>query len=160
MTKEITQKRFRISVQEYNKSHDSIWLHRIQNNPLAYQQTEADYLISFLCRGAPILALVECKQVTDDDRISVSRFKQMTGLCKFDTSYRHHQAYFLINFWRGSARHSNAFMIPAIILRDYIDVYKCASIKESEFISKFGMYQLSLIGKYYDVERFINSIRV
>jgi len=162
MTKEITQDRLRESLKQQSLY---MWFMRVQ---VIRTEVPGDFMISTTKVNigpenkydgtrvdTPITAFIECKQVTLEHqcKLNYKRLTQMQSLLSFANKAQHHRSYFLINFWNGRADSSNAFLIPARQLYDYVEVHKFEKlfVTESEMLAAFPQYLLKLNGKYWDI---------
>jgi len=122
---------------------------KLQCNPLAHQNTPADYFISWIEKSIFLKnALIECKQVTCKEgkgRLAFKRLKQMNDLFNFKTlRMNYHEAYFCIAFYDGGWLGSEVYLIP--IHKIYEDVLetKKKSFNRDVFKEKYGDYLLQI----------------
>jgi len=138
MTKNRLEKLFSKSLEQF------CWGIKLHNNPLAHQNTPADYIIS----EQGMVYLVECKQVTCKDgkgRLAFNRLKQMHDLLSFGV-YSFHKAYFCIAFWDGRWSNSEVYLIPAIDMQAYIIDNSKVSANRVEFKKFFDEYRVYIVG--------------
>jgi len=116
---------------------------KLHNNPLAHQNTPADYLIS---NGKEVI-LVECKQVTCKDgngRLAINRLKQLHDLLSFAKHYTNHKAFFCIAFWDGRWDKSEIYFIPAKGLKIVIDNWEKKSFNRFDMQTIFYELQVRI----------------
>ena len=126
---------------------------KLHNNPLAHQNTPADYFLSWIKieseKAKLVNALVECKQVTCKDgkgRITFKRLKQLHDLLNFAsmrTSF--HKAYFCLGFYDSGWLNGEVYLIPVHLLYEEILKRKTkASFNRNEVAVLFNEYILPI----------------
>ena len=129
MTKNKLEKLFSESMH----SDKELWAMKLHNNPLAHQNTPADYILDYQTK-TPIypdeiepfkqslrLMLIECKQVTLDEdkgRLAFKRLKQMHDLINFENIRpNYHKSYFCIGYWSGFWSTSEIYIVPVYTMQ-------------------------------------------
>ena len=136
---------------------------KLHNNPLAHQNTPADYFINLekTPDGMSELwsVLVECKQVTCREgkgRLAFKRLKQMHDLLMFKSFSHFHEAYWCIAFWDGSWADSEIYLIPTTEMKQFIDNCKFVSVNRHDMHNEFN-HRLCQIetGSIINIRRYI-----
>jgi len=153
MTKNKLEKLFSASC----RANKSLWYMKLHNNPLAHQNTPADYILSYeeLCTlggGNQYkrikIALVECKQVTCKNgkgRLAFKRLKQMHSLLSFHAKrIGFHEAYFCIGFHDKGWMNGEIYIIPIHAMSDVIERSYKKSINRDEMMMTFSNYKLNV----------------
>ena len=168
MTKNHLEKLFSASL----KADSRFWGMKLHNNPLAHQNTPADYIISFnkqiyvytqnSSQVIPIfqkhLILAECKQVTaPNTRLTFKRLKQLHDLLSFENTDYFHHSYVIIGFYHGgwTKESSEIYAIPANIMKEIIDISSKVSINQIE-MKKYSTFKFRIVEKLLSMENFIN----
>ena len=107
---------------EYN-----IWYMKIQNNPLAYRQTPADFIA--LTRNKNIL--IECKE-TNTDRFTFNRLTQKIDLEIFARANERNRSYVLVCFWDKRLKASDTYLIDITAFNRFCSGWHNMSITRKE----------------------------
>jgi len=128
------------------KSNDILWGMKLHNNPLAHQNTPADFILSTeytTYSNHPILALVECKQVTCKEgkgRLGFKRLKQLHDMLSFQNKFTFHKSYFCIAFYDGRWDNSEIYIVPVKEMEDFIHNHSMVSVNRLDMHLKFRQY--------------------
>lgn len=126
---------------------------KLHNNPLACQNTPADYLTTlFNAKGDGTgrlgVYLIECKQVTCDPgevgRLAFKRLKQMHDLLNFENLCPYHYSYFAIGFYDGGWTNSEIYIVPAQVMQELVLESPKLSINRTEAKTIWAKYRCSI----------------
>lgn len=161
MTKNKLEKLFSESM--HSELNKNFWFMKLHNNPLAHQNTPADYILDFVDMGKLNLVLVESKQVTCDPdgtgRLALKRLKQMHDLLAFENKCPlAHHSFFLIAFYDGRWSKSDIYLIPAILINDLMQTWSKVSLNREDMRNLFQLYLINLKNGLIDGEYLIQWI--
>lgn len=144
----------------FSKSmHYFDWCMKLHNNPLAHQNTPADYIASHRSFGnSNTVILFECKQVTCKEgkgRLAFKRLKQLHDLLTFDNLKIEHKSFFVFAFLDKRWNDSEVYLVPAIDVDAYIRVCGKESINREEAKEFFKNEKLEINGGELKFEAYI-----
>lgn len=151
MVKNQLEKKF----SESYKADPDFWGMKLHNNPLAHQNTPADYILDYcnITQGffTPVyVILVECKQVTcaagENGRLAFKRLKQMTDLITFKSIRPFHKSYFCIAFKEPFWANSEVYLLSADAMQALINSSAKVSINREEMKTCFKECQVPMDG--------------
>jgi len=147
MTKNKLEKCFSKSL----KADDSLWGMKLHNNPLAHQNTPADYIISRTIYDnyiSLILILVECKQVTCKDgkgRLAFKRLKQMHDLLNFTSISPLHESNFCIAYYDKRWDNSDVYIVPVKIMHELVNSWDYVSLNREDASVQLKDYKVDVL---------------
>jgi hypothetical protein len=119
------------------------WGIKLHNNPLAHQPTPADYIVS----NHNKFQLYECKQVTlveGKGRLTFKRLKQMHDLLAFENVHGERSSYFVIGFKDKYWANSEVYIVPAVVMQNYILVHRKVSVNRKDMREAFQHLQAKI----------------
>jgi len=136
------------------KAEDAFWGMKLHNNPLAHQNTPADYILTYEYQKNYEMhlktILVECKQVTCDDygrgRLTHKRLKQMHDMLSFENKFNNHKAFWCIAFYNSRWDKSDIYLIPVRVMYGAIQAHSMVSFNRIDFDRIFADYRVFING--------------
>ena len=162
MVKNKLEKLFSASLKEDNR----FWGMKLHNNPLAHQNTPADYILTLESKRfdgsfttIPILKrhvyLVECKQVTCKEgtgRLTFKRLKQMHDMNAFEAKFPFfHKAYWCIAFYDGRWDKSEIYLIPTRELHNQVILHNKLSFNREDMKKLFSQHKTTVVRGVIDI---------
>lgn len=154
--KQISEKRFRMSLQHAQEGGEHLWYMKLQSNMLAHTSNVGDFLVN-----TPLfLHAVEVKQVTmsrDKPKLNLSRITQEGALVAFSGQPSlSQQSWVLINFWTGSMKTSTAFLFTIESWKLFCTQLTKKSVTQEEMSRLAAYHQLKIQGLYWDLTRLLH----
>lgn len=128
------------------------WGIKLHNNPLAHQNTPADYIMTHKERAQDYfrVILVECKQVTCENgqgRLAFKRLKQLHDMLAFiKATPIFHEAYFCIAFYNDRWDKSDVYLVRAEKMFELITHRNKQSLNRTEAALIFKDDKIGFVG--------------
>jgi len=135
------------------KANKYLYGMKLHNNPLAHQNTPADYLLT---NGSKV-HLVECKQVTCKNgkgRLVHKRLKQMHDLISFAHRFEgFHNSWFCIGFFDNGWSNSEIYLIPVLKIWNAVNSFGKVSFNRDDMFRLFSDYKIKYESQTFDLQK-------
>lgn len=148
MTKNKLEKLFSKSI----KADSRFWGMKLHNNPLAHQNTPADFILSYDEWDDDELhhytVLAECKEVTCKEgkgRLVHKRLKQLHDLLSFQNKFAaSHRSFFVVSFNEERWANSDVYIIPIFEMNEALKNSTKVSFNREEMKELFSKFTVSI----------------
>ena len=125
------------------KNQENLWFMKLQVFPGAHTATPADFMILTPSRRI----LVECKE-NRSKIYTFSRSTQTEDLLRFRMKHLSNDAYYLINFWKGTQKKSDYFLIPVCRYITFEKKIPKKSANNNDFLEHLSEFKVDIRNIY------------